>query len=77
MFVSEQRYLISENDLKLYRSYGENLYFQAPSIFDPATPEGQNIKQLRDQFAAGDLTVEQYIGQLDQLSWILEKEDNR
>ena len=46
MAVSEQRYLISENDLNLYRTYGENLYFQPPSIFDPSTEEGQNVKQL-------------------------------
>lgn len=77
MSVSEQRYLISENDLKLYRDYGENLYFQAPSIFDPATPEGQNIKQLRDQFSTGYATVDQFVSQLDQLAWILEMEDNR
>lgn len=75
MAVSEQRYLISENDLNLYRTYGENLYFQPPSIFDPSTEEGQNVKQLRDRFCTGSLTMEQFIGQLDQLAWILEMED--
>ena len=75
MAVSEQRYLISENDLNLYRTYGENLYFQPPSIFDPSTEEGQNVKQLRDRFCTGSLTMEQFIGQFDQLAWILEMED--
>lgn len=77
MSVSEQRYLISENDLNLYRTYGESLYFQPPSIFDPSTEEGQNVKQLRDRFCTGSLTVEQFINQLDQLAWILEMEDNQ
>lgn len=74
MAASEERYLVSENDLKLYRSYGENLYFQPPSIFDPATEDGKNLKQLRDRFCTGGLSAEQFIQELDRLAWMLEME---
>ena len=49
MAVSEQRYLISENDLNLYRTYGENLYFQPPSIFDPSTEERAEREAIAGQ----------------------------
>ena len=74
MVVSEERYLISENDLALYRSYGENLYFQPPSIFDPSTEDGKNLRQLRDRFCTGGMSAEQFISELDRLAWMLEME---
>lgn len=74
MAVSEARYLISENDLQLYRTYGENLYFQPPSIFDPSTENGKNMKQLRDRFCTGGMPAQQFISELDRLAWMLEME---
>lgn len=74
MAASEARYLISENDLALYRSYGENLYFQPPSIFDPSTEDGKNLRQLRDRFCTGRISAEQFISELDRLAWMLEME---
>lgn len=74
MAVSEERYLISENDLALYRSYGENLYFQPPSIFDPSTEDGKNLRQLRDRFCTGGMSAGQFISELDRLAWMLEME---
>ncbi len=77
MSTSEERYLISPADLELYRNYGDCLYFQPPSIFDPATEEGQNLRQLRDGFSTGNLTVEQFISRLDEMAWILELEESK
>ena len=77
MSMSEERYLVSENDLRLYRNYGDNLYFQAPSIFDPSTEDGQNMKQLRDRFCTGNLSADQFISRLDELAWTLEQEGNQ
>lgn len=74
MSESEDRYIISENDLENYHRYGDCLYFQAPSVFDPATEEGMNVRQLRDRFCMGDLTAEQLIKELDDLAWMLEME---
>ena len=76
MAASEERYLISPNDLQLYRMYGENLYFQKPSIFDPSTEDRYtyNMKQLRDRFSSGGMSVEQFVKELDQLAWMLEME---
>lgn len=72
----EQRYLVSPEDLEAYHNYGDCLYFQPPSIFDPSTEEGRNVRQLRDSFSTGNLTVEQFIARLDEMTWILEMEDS-
>lgn len=74
MEESEERYLISENDLKLYQTYGPYLYFQAPSIFDPATEDGQNMRELRNRFSAGLLPLEQFVKRIDQLAYMFEVE---
>lgn len=73
---SEYRYLISPADLQLYRIHGEHLFFQPPSIFDPSTENGMNMKQLLERFAQGDLTAAQFVRRLDELAWMLETEEN-
>ena len=73
---SEYRYLISPEDLQLYRTYGENLFFQQPSIFDPSTENGMNMKQFRERFANGELSAKQFVSRLDELAWMLEMERN-
>lgn len=71
----ENRYAILGDDLALYRSYGNNLYFQPPSVFDPATDNGRNMQQLRDLFCAGQLPLEQFVSRLDELAWMVEIEN--
>lgn len=75
MAVSDDRYIISAKDLEFYQKYSECLYFQAPSVFDPSTAEGMNVRQLRDRFCKGDLPADQLIAELDNLSWMLEMEN--
>ena len=75
MAASDERYIISPADLELYREYGDCLYFQPPSIFDPSTEEGHNVRLLRESFSTGNLTVDEFIIRLDELAWILEMED--
>ena len=36
--ASDDRYVISPQDLALYRPYGSSLFFQPPGIFDPSPP---------------------------------------
>lgn len=74
MAESEDRYLISPNDLRLYRAYGSCLYFQAPSIFDPATENGKNIRNLRDMFSTGVMPLDQFVQRINALAWMLESE---
>lgn len=71
---AENQYLITQETLDLYHSYGQQLYFQAPSVFDPNEDEGQNVQQLCKRFATGALPEEQFIQQLDQLAYMLESE---
>ncbi|NLO84186.1 MAG: hypothetical protein GX096_01975 [Clostridiales bacterium] len=76
MATSDERYLVSPADLELYRTYGDCLYFQPPSIFDPSTEEGYNVRLLRESFSTGSLTVDEFISRLDELAWMLEMEGN-
>lgn len=71
---AEERYIVSQEDLEMYRQYGDCLYFQAPGVFDPSTPDGVNMKHLRDRFCTGQLPLEQFIQRLDELAWMLETE---
>ena len=74
MSESENRYLISEKDLENYRRYGDCLYCQAPSVFDPATEEGGNVRRLRDRCCMGERRAGQLITELNNLAWMLEME---
>jgi len=74
MINSEERYIVSQEDLDIYRQYGNCLYFQAPSVFDPSTPDGVNMKHLRDRFCTGQLPLEQFVQRMDELAWMLETE---
>lgn len=71
----ENQYVILEDDLALYHSLGDYLYFQPPSVFDPSTDNGQNMQQLRDLFCAGQLPLEQFVSRLDELAWMVEMEN--
>lgn len=74
MANSEERYIISPNDLAMYHQYGEHLYFQAPSVFDPAREEGQTMRQLRDRFSQGNMPIDQFVKRVDTLAYMLESE---
>ena len=74
MSESEDRYIVSEKDLENYRRYSDCFYFQAPSVFDPATEEGMNVRRLRDRFCMGELPADQFITELNRLAWMLEME---
>ena len=71
----EHQYVVLEDDLRLYRAYGENLYFQPPSALSVTTENGQNMQQLRDLFCSGQLPLEQFIARLDELAWMVETEN--
>ena len=69
-----RRYVISPEDLESYRACGPQLYFQPPGVFSANTSDGQNLRQLRDRFCAGGMTLDQFIRELDRLVWMLETE---
>lgn len=70
------RYLISAEELSVYRQNSGNFYFQPPSVFDPATQDGQMAKQLCARYASGTISVEQLIKRLDEMAWMIEMERN-
>lgn len=68
------RFLITEEDLAVYRQYGECFYFQPPSVFDPATENGQTAKKLCARYASGAIGIEQFIKRLDEMAWMIQME---
>ena len=45
------------------QSIGRQLYFQPPSVLDPSTEDGQNVRQLEERFAHGSLDANALIGE--------------
>ncbi|MDO4838783.1 MAG: extracellular solute-binding protein [Clostridia bacterium] len=71
----EHLYVVPPEDLEIYKQYGDRLYFQAPSVFDPNTEDGQKVRRLEEQYALGEITTDQFVKELDQLVQMLEMED--
>lgn len=71
----KNRYIVSQEDLDLYRGYGDFLYFQPPSVFDPNTEDRQNVGQLMDRFCTESMTAEAFVERLDQLAAMIEAEN--
>ena len=70
----ENRYLISEDELASYRANGDILFFQAPSIFDPNSENGENVQKLCAQYISGALPLDDFVRRLDQLAKQIERE---
>ena len=68
-------YDVSPEDLEIYKQYGDRLYFQAPSVFDPNTENGQKVRRLEEQYALGEITTDQFVKELDHLAQMLELEN--
>ena len=68
-------YDISPEDLEIYKQYGDRLYFQGPSVFEPNTEDGQRVRRLEEQYALGEITTDQFVKELDHLAQMLELEN--
>ncbi|NLO85198.1 MAG: extracellular solute-binding protein [Clostridiales bacterium] len=69
------RYIVPQEELDVYRSYGDSLYFQPPSVFDPNTENGQNVRQLMERFCSGSMDAAEFVERLDQLAAMIEMEN--
>ena len=72
---AEHLYVVPPEDLEIYKQYGDRLYFQAPSAFDPNTEDGQKVRRLEEQYARGEITTDQFVKELDLLAQMHEMED--
>ncbi len=73
--TASKMYVIPPEDIEIYKQYGNSLYFQAPSVFDPNTDDGQRVRRLEEQYALGDITTDQFVKELDHLAQMLELEN--
>jgi len=72
---SAERWEITDEEIRVYQSYGDRLYFQEPNIFDPTTEDGQKVFHYVDLFCNGRIDVKQLIERLDELAWMLATEN--
>jgi len=71
---SDRRWDVSEEEIQYYQTYGERLYFQPPTVFDPNTEDGQKVYHYVDMFSYGQIDEEMLIHRLDELAWMIASE---
>ena len=75
MAASEERYLISPDEICNYTECMAKTCISKSQAFSILPQkDGKNMKQLRDRFSSGGMSVEQFVKELDQLAWMLEME---
>lgn len=72
----ENEFLISQEDLDIYKQYADSIYIQNPGVFALGTENGQMVTKLIDRYAAGLVTVDQFIQRLDEVAWMIQMEIN-
>ena len=72
----ENEYMISQNDLDIYKQYADSIYIQMPGVFSIGTENGRMLQQLIDRYAAGLVTVDQLIQRLEEVAWMVQMEGN-
>lgn len=70
-----RKYLMSEEQLQQYNTYIPYMYVYHPSKFSDATGVDWEVKQILKRFAAGQVTAENALKELDQKAWMMEMED--
>ena len=73
--TKHREYDFSPEQLHDYQSFTHMFYFQTPSVFYIATPEGWMLKQMEERFAAGAMSAEQFMKELDRMAQMIEKEN--
>ncbi len=73
--MDEEKYLVSEEQLEQYQSYIPYMYVYHNTKFSDVTGIDWEIKQILKRFAAGQITAENALKELDQKAWMMEMED--
>jgi hypothetical protein len=73
--VMEREYSFSPEKLAEYKSFANALYFAAPSIFlNTAEKEGREVRQMQARLAAGQMSVEQFLSEMNRMAKVMEME---
>ncbi len=70
-----RKYLVSEEQLQQYYSYIPYMYVYHASKFSDAVGVDWEVMQVLKRFAAGQITAENALKELDQKAWMMEMED--
>ena len=69
-----QRYLYSPAQYENYHQYEAALFFTRPSVLSPGTAAYLSMDQLIRRYAAGQMTTDQFVYELDHMARIMELE---
>ncbi len=71
----QREYDLSPEDLADYRLVADDLFFPTPGPFNIATDTGQNVLNMIDRFAAGNMSAQEFVTQLDRMARMVELEE--
>lgn len=71
----EEQWVFSPDDLAIYQSHVNALYFVEPSIFDITSESVNNYSMMWNQFCNGILSAREFCEQLDHIAWMMEMEN--
>lgn len=67
-------YIMSEDQIVSYQSFGNMLYIAAPSVFAAGTEDYTNLMNLQKQFASGTITVNKFLNELNRMAQMIQME---
>jgi len=70
-----RKYTVSAEQLQQYHSYVPSMYVYHPDKFSCSVGVDWEVKQVLKRFAAGQVSAEDALKELDQKAWMMEMED--
>lgn len=72
--LAGREYILDARQLQEYAQYAPRLYFPTLGAFVPSTDTGQNYRKLVDRFAAGGMTAQAFLQELDRMAHMVQLE---
>lgn len=66
--LAQREYTLDAGQLEEYARYAPGLFFPTLGAFVPSTDTGQNYRRLVDRFAAGGMTAQSFLQELDRMA---------
>ncbi len=73
--TEKRKYTVSAEQLQQYQSYIPSMYVYHPGKFSRSVGVDWEVQQVLTRFAAGQVSAEDAVKELDQKAWMMEMED--
>ena len=68
-------YLVSPETVEAYRSLADGLFFPGPSVFNGTQEDMVAFDRLKEQYAAGSITVDELLSRLNEMARMIQAEN--